>query len=319
MTEALLEADNFDELIHKINSYTYLIYGLDTFMLCLCDQWNNIESNDDNDYLKDGYSEKMTVKFIRHNDDYYLPDEEFRSEEIMPDALFRFENKPSTYFFMPIHFEKRCFGYAIFKFKQIIDSMSTIYAMWCRNINISLEFLRVRDKLTSINQRIFLNSIRDTLTGIYNHKGFKRYSEQIFKTAKAEAKKLLVMVVDLDGLKHINDNFGHLEGDNAIVQIANILNKCCLNNEICARIGGDEYVMIGCYEYSDEMVNSYLKNIETYIEKYNSQSGKPYKIGASIGVYCDNPNEDTKFEECFSIADKLMYENKFARKKNRTT
>ncbi len=319
MTEALLEADNLDELIHKINSYTYLIYGLETFVLCLCENWDSIESDDDNDYLTDGYTEKMSVKFLRHKNDYYLPNEEFRTEEIMPDALFRYENEPSTYFFMPIHFEKRCFGYSIFKFDKIIDSMSTVYAMWCRNINISLEFLRVREKLMSINQRIFLNSIRDTLTGIYNHKGFKRYSDQIFKTAKTEEKKLLLMVVDLDGLKQINDNFGHLEGDNAIMQVANILNKSCLNNEICARIGGDEYVMIGCYDYTDEITDSYLKNIENYIEKYNSNSGKPYKISASIGIYCDYLKEDTKFEECFDIADKLMYESKFARKKNRTS
>lgn len=320
MTEVLLEADNLEDLLLKINSHTYLVYGLNVYMLCLCENWDNIEANDDaDDYLMDGYAENMILKLIRHNLEYSTVDEKFKSIEIIPPAMYELSPEPSTYFLLPLHFEKRCFGYSIFKFNDIRDSLTSVYALWCRNINIALEFLRVRTKLMSTNQRIFINSIRDTLTGIYNHKGFRRFSESIFKTAKTEKRKLLIIVADLDLLKYINDNYGHLEGDNAITVAANVLNKCCQNNEICSRIGGDEYTIIGCYDYTDEIIDEYLSYINDYFERYNATSGKPYQVGASIGVFCGVPEENSEFQDYFKIADKRMYENKFERKKNRTT
>lgn len=316
MTEKLLEAESLEDLTNKVNNFCYLINGLDVYMLCLCENWDNIEY-DDNDYLKDGYSENMAIKMIRHKQEFFSVDIPFKSAEIFPEKLMELSAEPSTYFFLPMHFKDRCFGYSIFKFNDVRRSLSTLYAMWCRNINISLEFLRVRTKLMSINQRIFINSIRDTLTGIYNHKGFKRLSESIFKTAKSENQKLLVIVADLDMLKYINDNFGHVEGDNAITVAANVLNKCCQNNEICARIGGDEYTIVGTFDYTDDIIDGYIRYINDYFERYNASSGKPYQVGASLGVFCGVPDKDMEFQDCFKIADKRMYQNKFERKKCR--
>ncbi len=318
MTEKLLEAQSLEELIKLVNNFCYLINGLDHYMLCLCENWDNLEQADSDDYLKEGYAENMHIKMIRVKDKLMPADFTFKSSEIFPEKLHELVPEPSAYFFLPMHFKDRCFGYSIFKFNNIRRSLSALYATWCRNINIALEFLRVRTQLMCINQRIFVNSIRDTLTGIYNHKGFKRFSDTIFKTAISEQKKLLIVVADLDMLKYINDNFGHVEGDVAITVAADILNKCCQNNEICARIGGDEYTIVGCFDYTDEIIESYITYINDYFERYNATSGKPYPVGASIGIYCDVPAEGVTFQDCFSIADKRMYQNKFERKKMRT-
>lgn len=318
MTEKLLEAESLEELTQRVNNFSYLINGLDIFMLCLCENWDDVENENDDDYLREGYSENMVIKMICHNDNVYTSDVKFKSTDVLPAKMSEFVSEPSAYYFLPMHFQDRCFGYSIFKFNDVSRSLSTLYAMWCRNINISLEFLRVRTKLMSINRRIFINSIRDTLTGIYNHKGFKRFSDSIFKKAKSEKQRLLVIVADLDMLKFINDNFGHVEGDNAITVAANVLNKCCQNNEICARIGGDEYTVIGCYDYTDDIVNGYVRYINDYFERYNASSGKPYQVGVSLGVFCGIPDETSEFKDYFSIADKRMYQNKFERKKCRT-
>ena len=68
-------------------------------------------------------------------------------------------------------------------------------------------------------------------------------------------KTLFVLMADLDQLKMINDNFGHMEGDNAITVAANALNTSCDLNEVCARIGGDEYAIVGCGDYTDEHIS----------------------------------------------------------------
>lgn len=317
MTERLLEAKSLEDLMNQLDNFAYLINGLDIYMLCLCENWDNIGSETDEDYLKEGYSENMVIKMIRHKSDFYNADITFKSKDIFPDKLYEFADGPSSYFFLPMHFRDRCFGYSIFSFNDIERSLSTLYALWCRNVNIALEFLRVRTKLMGMNQRIFLSSVRDTLTGIYNRKGFKRFSESMFKKAKTEQKKLLILFADLDRLKYINDNFGHMEGDNAITVTANVLNSCCQNNEVCARIGGDEYAIIGCYDYTDEIVEGYVKYINDYFNRYNESSGKQYPVEASLGYFCDVPDDETELQEYLNIADKRMYDNKFERKKCR--
>ncbi len=316
MLESLLESENLEELLVKINNFRYIVNGLDVYMLCLCDNWDNIEGENDN-YIKEGYSENMIARMVLHNDCYYITESKYKARDILPDKMLEYVSKPSVYFYLPMHFKERCFGYSIFRFSDIKLSMSPVYATWCRNINISLEFLRVRTKLLSVNQRISLNSIRDTLTGIYNRKGFKRFSETLFKKAQTERQKLLILIADLDMLKMINDNYGHIEGDNVITVCANVLNTCCQNNEICARIGGDEYAIIGCFDYTDDIVGSYISYIHSYFDRYNSTSEKPYKVGASLGCYCGIPEADEDFQYCFNIADKRMYENKRERKKAR--
>ena len=72
------------------------------------------------------------------------------------------------------------------------NAESRVFAEWNRNIGVALEYLRVRTKLESINQRILISSIRDTLTGIYNRKGYNRFADAIFRKACDENKKLLI-------------------------------------------------------------------------------------------------------------------------------
>lgn len=316
MMENLLETESIDELIKRINNFGYLIHGLDVYMLCLCDNWDHIEDDDDN-YIRDGYSENMNIRLVRIKDEYVAKEVSFKSAEILPPEMKKYVNGPDTYFFLPMHFKDRCFGYSVLKFDEPQSSFCSLYATWCRNINIALEYMRVRTKLISVNQRISLNSIRDTLTGIYNRKGFKRFSETIFKKAKLDKSKILIIVADLDMLKSINDNYGHIEGDNAITVAANVLNTCCQNNEVCSRIGGDEYAIVGCFEYTDKIINEYIDYINNYFDRYNATSSKPYPVGASLGLFCGVPDDDSNFEQYFNIADKRMYENKFERKKCR--
>jgi len=318
MAEGLFQGETLEQMLARTTEYLYLLKHLKVFTVALCKEWDNFGESDESSFLSDGYSEFMETKIIYNGVNAWASDREFRSAEIVPDYITdELVKEPAMYFIMPLHFMKRCFGYTIYSFSNIEITLSSLFVRWNRNINTALEFLRVRTKLTAINKRIALTSIRDTLTGIYNRKGFTRFSESLFRKAKTEHRKLLILIADLDMLKHINDNFGHIEGDNAIVVCANGLNTCCKNNEICARTGGDEYAVVGCYDYTDEIINSYVKYINDYFERYNNSSGKGYSVGASLGWFCGIPEEDYDFQHYMDIADKRMYENKFERKKFR--
>ena len=70
-------------------------------------------------------------------------------------------------------------------------------------------------------------------------------------------------------------------------------------------------------DYPDELISEYFEYIENYCERYNSTSGKGYKVGVSVGFYCGIPAEMDKISTFISIADERMYDNKISRKKNR--
>ncbi|SHM42185.1 diguanylate cyclase [Ruminococcus flavefaciens] len=317
MLDSLMEEENLEGLIRRLNGFVYTIRGLDTYMLCLCRNWDNIENENDDDYIREGYADIMEAKMIYTRKHTEFIGREFRSADIIPDFMGEYCEGPSAFFLLPLHYMDRCFGYSIFRFDDIRNVESRVFAKWNRNIGLALEYLRVRTKLMSMNQRILMSSIRDTLTGVYNRKGFKRMAEGILRRACDEQETLLVIMVDLDRLKMINDNFGHIEGDNAITVVANALQSCCGMNEVCARIGGDEYALIGCGDYSEERVKKYFEYIRDYFKRYNAASGKRYEVSASLGAFCGVPEKGKTIDDYISFADEKMYEDKQKRRKQR--
>ena len=316
MLERLMGNENLDELLRNLNGFIYTINGLDTYMLCLCKNWDNVEQQED-DYVRDGYAETMEARFIYTRNHADFRNRVFPSADILPDFMDELCGEPSMYFLLPVHFMDRCFGYSVFRFGDVRNAVSSIFMQYNKNVSIALEFLRVRTKLISINQRILMNSIRDTLTGIYNRKGFNRFSEGIFRKASEEGKMLFVMIGDLDQLKMINDNFGHIEGDNAITVAANALQSSCELNEVCARIGGDEFAIIGCGDYSDEQISEHMEYLRGFFDRYNADSGKKYEVGLSLGYYLGAAEAGEELEKYINIADEMMYADKVRRKKLR--
>jgi diguanylate cyclase (GGDEF)-like protein len=151
--------------------------------------------------------------------------------------------------------------------------------------------------------------ITDELTGIYNRRGFITVAEQQLKIAKRTNKGFLVIFADLDDLKIINDNFTHKEGDRALIDTANVMKSTFRESDIIGRIGGDEFVILALD--TDE---SKAKIIETTflnnIDAHNAKVKRRYNISLSIGIVYFDPSVLSSIEELLSKADRLMYENK---------
>jgi len=87
-------------------------------------------------------------------------------------------------------------------------------------------------------------SLTDDLTGLYNRRGFLFLAEKHGKMAERLDKSMLLFYVDFDGLKRINDDFGHKQGDRALIEIAELLKKTFRREDISARMGGDEFAIL---------------------------------------------------------------------------
>ena len=87
-------------------------------------------------------------------------------------------------------------------------------------------------------------SLKDDLTGLFNRRGLLKQAAPYFDFARRQKESLLLLFIDLDGMKRINDEFGHNEGDNALIKTAEILNRTFRNSDIIARLGGDEFTVL---------------------------------------------------------------------------
>ncbi|MGN0621082.1 MAG: GGDEF domain-containing protein [Porcipelethomonas sp.] len=318
MAAALTDTSDLESCIGTIDGVTYLIKDMKAFYLCLCEDWNEItDENMEENYRRTGFSEKMQLKLRKINNIGEINNNVTFDTSVMLPDLWEDREKPMVFYFNAIHFNDRGFGYTVAAYDKPC-AYDKIYRKWTKNINNALEFIRIQSYLKSVNQRLFMNSVRDALTGIYNRKGFDQYSEELYKNAVSQEKTLLILAADLDRLKYINDTFGHGEGDTAITVAANALNTSCLNNEVCARTGGDEFVVVGCGNYTEEIIGGYMNSIRSFFDRFNESSGKPYRVEASLGYFCGKPDGTLSLKELIDIADKEMYDNKIRRKANRT-
>ncbi len=173
-------------------------------------------------------------------------------------------------------------------------------------VNSSVSAYRDMRYQQHLRQRIEELYKYDDLTGLYTRKGFDMEFERIFS---GEHGALTLIICDLDGLKYINDTFGHTEGDNAIYRVSQALSEACPNG-ICSKYGGDE--LIGLIQgTADE--GSIRQTVHESLSRYNETSEKPYTVSASVGVYTSDGSES--FSRMFSEADIRMYTEKSAKKR----
>ena len=252
-----------------------------------------------------GYPEQMEL-FLGYVDGRYIHNTTFRTEDILPHLD---NNDRSDIVFAPLFHNEHTFGYLALDYQHAEIFMSNILL---QNIRLALENLRIQNVLKEYAITLEELSLRDPLTGVYNRRGLENQSKLLIGEANADKKLLSVVFVDLDGLKKINDNFGHAAGDDAIQIIARVLQQCAHSTDIVARIGGDEFVNIG-FVNNEESLRSHVFSLESRLKLFNEHSQKPYPVNASFGWCLKQPEDDLDLMEMIKLADARLYEAKYAR------
>ncbi|HEX7333442.1 MAG TPA: sensor domain-containing diguanylate cyclase [Pyrinomonadaceae bacterium] len=152
------------------------------------------------------------------------------------------------------------------------------------------------------------SSLKDDLTGLFNRRGMLKQAAPYFDFARRQKEPLLLLFIDLDGMKRINDEFGHNEGDNALINTAAILNRSFRSSDIIARLGGDEFTVL----VTDLNANKEdaIARLNENLKAYNESETRGHKLSFSIGVATLEPERMTCFEELLEQADQAMYEQK---------
>ena len=264
----------------------------------------------DSDYRSPSGSYKSVI-WIDRNNEYTHKEDLFTNEDLLPETE---KNTPHFFYIMSVHCAERLFGYAVIEM-QDNDIFNEFYNVWLINMAMTLETLMKNDRIKKLIGTLEELSIRDGLTGMLNRRGFDELSRDAIASLDG-AQPVCTMVIDMDGLKRINDEHGHHEGDHAIKAAAKIISKCCTEGEIAGRAGGDEFYIFAL-DYSEDKVKSFTKKLNKYIEKYNSESTRPYKIELSYGAYVCDIDRSGRLEDLLSESDSRMYEQKQAKPNRR--
>ena len=157
-------------------------------------------------------------------------------------------------------------------------------------------------------------SLVDELTGLLNRRGFHSLALQHIKIAQRSDRELILFFADLDGLKKINDNFGHTEGDSALKTVASIMKSTLRSSDLIARFGGDEFTILAI-DAPQHNIETILARLRYQLEKSN-QNNQRYQLALSIGVAKFDPQNGAQdIDKMLLHADRALYDEK--RKKNR--
>ncbi len=174
------------------------------------------------------------------------------------------------------------------------------------NLQLSQEVIQ-RKKLAEDLLHI---SITDMLTGLYNRRGFIELSKKQLQGAARRNDTIFLLYMDLDGMKFINDHFGHEMGDQALVETACIFKETFRESDIVGRLGGDEFAVLMVVEKQQADEQAITHRIGQQFRVNNSQSDSPYNLSISIGVAKYDNDSPCSLEDLMSKADTLMYEQK---------
>ncbi len=159
-------------------------------------------------------------------------------------------------------------------------------------------------------------AVIDELTGLNNRRGFLILATQQVKISDRIKEGLILFYADLDGMKSINDTFGHGEGDRALRGVTNILKKTFRSSDIIARWGGDEFVAL-TVESGEDTKKVISVRLQENLATYNSEESRPYKLSISFGLTRYDPEKPCSLEELLERGDNLMYEQKLGKKYTR--
>lgn len=221
------------------------------------------------------------------------------------------EDSPMIYYFFPLHNNQYSFGYFAVSYDGVYNCERT-FANWLAILGNALETIRIKQKNQGLLQELNNLYVHDALTGLFNRRGFDSKSQEMYETANKRGKSFHVIAIDMDNLKIINDRFGHMNGDLALKTIGAAMESAARDEEACARVGGDEYNVVGV-GYSQEQVEEYITEFQEYLEDFNANSDLPYLVRASVGYYLWQPGDDKNLEDCINAADGQLY--KFKREK----
>ena len=320
MVENLNDSKNYYDFMERLKTHIEML-ECKRFYMCLLpeiveemkgENEKAIRDNREEHYLVEGYSPEMCV-VLAYENGKFVERGKINTSQMIP-KIEKESEEGSVYCFSPLHHRERCLGYLIVEESEFVMK-SPLYRTWLIDLSNCLENFRKQAVLQQLLKRVDSMYVKDALTGLYNRFGFERYTKTSFQHCIESNKCFMILFIDLDGLKKINDQNGHEKGDLAITTVAAALRESCIGEEICARFGGDEYVVYA-QDYTEQDAIDFENRLEERLLYYNELLKQNFLISASHGFKIVFPKQGDTIDGYINMADDQMYLKKKEKKKN---
>lgn len=309
MSSSLQHVTDLDAGMDLLTGFLPQLEHCREFYLCLYADWDSVSSHilaltDQEEAAAD--TDIILLKFAYKNGKR-LPECSFLKKSLLPDYLYT--DSDCAYIYVPLYFEDKKFGYIALAYEDNRIDYQFRLVQWQMNINQMLQGICEAKRTGMLVSRLEDIYMKDALTGLYNRHGYDRLEEPLLHRAVSEGLPLTAFLIDMDGLKAVNDTYGHSEGDFAIQVLGQAIESTAAEGDICARFSGDEFYILTA-GLSEKEAKQRAESIAAYLDNYNKLSGKAYDISCSCGYASALPAPGFTAEhiqELFSLADRQMY------------
>lgn len=300
MMNVLTDGYSAIDMAKKLKQYQKMI-AVDSMMIFLNRVFYSVTDIPTDDFD----TESMLLLAKVKDGKYTVPMREIKQSREYKELRAMLNNNKEL-LFVPLHWQEEVYGYMVASYEDCDKDLGAFY-----------EFvLGFEQALGTIRKQSLLHNmyITDMLTELYNRRGFYNLLEQKIQNLSKREKVAFLASVDMDGLKFINDNYGHAEGDYAIKVVACLLKDSLGGHSgICARFGGDEYMVVIVEEAKEadvEFYKDYERLLQEQVQQFAKKNNKPYEIGVSVGTVFDKIKSLDDIDALMKKADDIMYQCK---------
>lgn len=317
MSSSLQGIVDLNEGIDLLEQFLPQIPACRDLYLCLYPDWDSISTHirtitaSEDEYKPN--TDTILLKFAYKNGKR-LHECAFAKQSTLPDYLF--DTDAYAYIFSPLYFGEKEFGYVAMSYHGKNMSYPVGFFSWLMNVSSMLRNISENKRTGLLVSRLEEIYMKDEMTGLYNRHGYNLLSEELLENIKNTDTILTAFVFDLDGLKSINDTYGHSEGDFAICVLGGALKNALKEGDICTRIGGDEFYLLSA-NYTKDTAHDLIYRINHYLSNYNRLHTKQYSLSVSSGFAMEQMSPSFDLQNLFEKADKEMYLQKKAGKETR--
>ena len=305
----ILESSGYSDMKKRLREFysSNREYIGDNYYVMLNRSYFENISADDSDLLCNGYDADFDTTVALY--DGKISDKGIDKNLRIP-GFIKIPGEQHIYFFYPLHNNQYNYGYVVFRDgTYIIDEAFRIYE-YLEKMEHSFKEFRINMRLEQANRDLRFLYDKDPMTGLYNRFCFVSHAIPIVEGSSERSKQALIMFIDINNMKKINDRYGHVYGDKAIHILSDSITHSIDDDDaIGIRFGGDEFLIIAG-NADKKYAEKIKRKITSYIEKENSRGVNPFKFSISIGYVLTDPKSKRTVNDYVDEADRLMYEIK---------
>lgn len=312
MSAALQRVNDVDDGMDLLETYVCGIEHCREFYLCLYSNWDSVSSHilELTNSCEDSASSDSILLKLAIKNGKRLPECSYQKKYLLPEYVY--DNSDCAYIYTPLFFEEKEYGYIALAFDDNRLDYHFQLIQYQMNINQMLRQICEAKSTGLLVTRLEDIYMRDALTGLLNKHGYLQKESVLLENAIAKKQPVCALLIDMNGLKFINDHYGHSEGDFAIQVLGHALESSITEDDLCARFSGDVFHLLS-FGKTEAEAKIIIENIQNYLESYNKLSNKQYDVSCCCGFAAAVPDAtftSETIQELFNLADQMMYQNK---------